>query len=310
MNLRDGQGLPGLRPRLSMAMPSRLATSGLLDSAPGLFGIDPNGNPSDNPSDNRSRAFSWSLEAWQLNTASLAHIQCADHSLTAGSFLASDCRFVDQPTPDHAVNLVQIRGEWMPAPGLSFGLGAFRSDTNPLPVNAYSADYALPFDRAGAIDPAGASLVDGLDLNLSFGIRTEQLGDFLVGLQLARYRQRMTLSDGAYGLETLYRPEGTITDHAHSAQLALGWQLGDFRTDLLGQHRQASMLLSGGYAPAEFNSFDLEFSWQPRNASLSIGVSNVLDAQPRAEGADAGQNSEAVESVFGRIPYVRYKHDL
>ncbi len=302
MSLRDGQGLPGLRPRLSMTLPNRLATPSLLDSGPSLFNASAD--------DNRSSAFSWSLEAWQLNTASLAHIQCADHSLTAGSFLASDCRFVDQPTPDHAVNLVQVRGEWMPAPGLSFGLGAFRNETNPLPVNAYSAGYALPFDRAGAIDLAGASLVDGLDLNLSFGIRTEQLGDFLVGLQLARYRQRMTLGDGAYGLEALYGQEGTFTDHAHSAQLALGWQLGDFRTDLLGQHRQAPMLLSGGYAPAEFSSFDLEFSWQPRNASLSIGVSNVLDAQPRAEGADAGQTNEAVESVFGRIPYVRYKHDL
>ena len=70
------------------------------------------------------------------------------------------------------------------------------------------------------------------------------------------------------------------------------------------------MLFSSGYSPAEFSSFDLEFSWRPRNGSLSIGVSNVLDAQPRAENLDNAGRDEALDGVFGRIPYVRYKHDL
>jgi hypothetical protein len=300
LTLRDSQGLPGVRPRISMS----------------LTDINPNSGSalSMNDSGNDRSAFSWSLEAWQLNTASLAHIQCRDHALTSNSFLASDCRFVDQPTPDNAVNLVQVRGEWMAAPNLKVGMGAFvnpsdRDNYPPLYTAIDGAVTTTDYLNANGSEINAANLVDGLDVNLSFGIQTEHVGDFLIGLQLARYRQRLTLGDLGIGLEGLLNDQSD-NEYAHSAQLALGWQLGNFRTDVMGQHREAPMLFSSGYSPAEFSSFDLEFSWRPRNGSLSIGVSNVLDSQPRADNLENVGGDEALDGVFGRIPYVRYKHDL
>jgi len=293
--LRDSQGLPGVRPRISMRMPIGGAESMAI---------------ADNSAQRSS--FSWSLEAWQLNTASLAHIQCSEQAMTANSFLASDCRFVDQPTPDNAVNLVQVRGEWTATPNFRMGLGAFvnPNDEDPYPPLAATGARPAAYLSANAGDIDAANVVDGLDINLSFGIQTEYVGDFLIGLQLARYRQRLSLGDAIYGIDPLSSLDPRSREYAHSAQLALGWQLGNFRTDVMGQHRQAPMLFSDGYSPAEFSSFDLEFSWQPRNGSLSIGVSNVLDAQPRAETLDNDGQGEALDGVFGRIPYVRYKHDL
>lgn len=73
----------------------------------------------------RRATVSWSLEAWEMNTASLAHIQCSRATRTIEAFLVEDCRFVDQPLPDDSSSLIQVQGRWMAAPGLSIGAGAF-----------------------------------------------------------------------------------------------------------------------------------------------------------------------------------------
>jgi hypothetical protein len=292
---RDALGLPGLRPRLTMSIPLR-AGGGLQreDAGP----------------------FSWSLEAWQLNTASLAHIQCHRLTSTIDSYLAEDCRFVDQPIPEHAVNLVQVRGEWAAAPGLSVGVGAFSVQPEPRFSNTSLSALQGPAAGMGLL-PMADSPSDGLDFNISFGIAHDRVGDFLVGLQLARYRHNMSLLD--LGMSRFDDPlsllhAGDFERYANSAQLAVGWRRGSFSGDLLASSREVPLYLgSGQYAQAPLNSFDLEFSWRAvRNASITIGVSNVLDAAPR--GADEGLLEPGIEDplehIFGRIPYVRYKHDL
>lgn len=294
LSSRDSLGLPGLRPRLTLNLAG-----------------DNDGWSNEAAPTSRS-AFSWSLETWQLNTASLAHIQCNQHSMTVDAFLAEDCRFVDQPLPEDSVNLVQVRGEWTARPGISMGVGAFHGVSDRSPLSPLLGSTALP---AGGLSVAGlpgapAQAMDGLDVNLSFGISTERVGDFLVGLQLARYRQRMSLAD----LGLADSNPGLLYDYNHyanSAQLALGWRRGNFSGDLLGQHHRDVPLFMGGQpgSLAPYNSFDLEFSWRPRNASISIGISNLLDASPRADEVD-GVMEDPLEQVFGRIPYVRYKHDL
>jgi hypothetical protein len=285
---RDDSGLPGLRPRLTMRVP--------LDQ--GQLGSDPS----------ERSAFSWSLETWQLNTASLAHIQCNQHTLTIDTFVAEDCQFVDEPTPGNAVNLVQVRGEWVAAPGLSFGMSAFHSQ----PTGSHRSMMVQPTSAWRSPSPlnlfdAENSSSDGLDLNLSFGISTERVGDFLVGLQVARYRQRMSMTE--LGMMSDPMADFGANHYANSAQLSLGWRKGSFGGDLLGQHRDTPLWLAGGSGVAPLNSFDLEFSWRPRNASLSVGISNVLDSGPRLDEPDSGME-DPLENVFGRIPYVRYKHDL
>lgn len=287
-------GLPRERPRLSMSMPlsSRRSSLAAADEEAGS-------------------AFSWSLKAWQMNTASLAHIQCSQGMMTMNSYLAQDCRFVDGPVPSDSVNLLQVSGDWMAAPGLQLGISAFRGDESP----AAGAEQPFAFD----LDPdllarrtadTGDGAVEGMDVNVSFGIQTERVGDFLVGLQLARYRQRMSLTELGMPFEPLDAHDETY--YSNSAQLLLGWRRGSFSGEMLGHHRELPLWLGADDAPGTLNSFDLEFSWHAqRNASLSIGVSNVMDASPRADEPNAEAALEdPLESVYGRIPYVRYKQDL
>ena len=281
------------RPRLTMHLP--------LDTAAG---------PAGQGDSERSR-FSWSLEAWQLNTASLAHIQCNQHTATIDSFIAQDCRFVDQPVPDNAVNLVQVRGEWMPAPGLAVGLGAYHGERNPQrPAFQNNSPY-LPWTAGfGEMDVMNSlRQVDGLDLNVSFGLSTDRLGDFLMGLQLARYRQRHSLADFGFSPDEVLAGR-TTADYLNSAQLSLGWRRGSVGGELLGQYRELPFWMSTPGSASSLSSFDLEFSWRPRNSALSIGISNVLDSSPRVDENLDPVREEAADSIFGRIPYVRYKHDL
>ncbi len=285
---RDALGLPGTRPRLTMNMTS--SQNALVE--------------------NNESAFSWSLEAWQLNTASLAHIQCNRHTSTVDAFLAEDCRFVDQPVPEDAVNLVQVRGEWTAKPGITLGVGAFHSSGGHATFRPGMAMLQPMSHEANGLSGPRAQSVDGLDVNVSFGISTERVGDFLVGLQLARYRQRMSLSDLGFTQPGL-PPSHDYSRYGNSAQFALGWRRGNFSGDLLGHHYRDVPLWLGSQpgSMSPYNSFDLEFSWRPRNASISIGISNLLDAAPRGEEGDTALE-DPLEHVFGRIPYVRYKHDL
>jgi hypothetical protein len=286
---RDATGLPGLRPRLTMSLPMQ---------RDGLSSVEDD------------RMFSWSLEAWQLNTASLAHIQCNRLTSTIDSFLAEDCRFVEDPVPQGSVNLMRVSGQWTAAPGLDLNIGAFsaRSDGDVLPV---AETFLFP-----GVDPvAGMRSGEGLDAGVSFGIANERVGDFLIGLQVARYRQRMSLLDLGFGSQDMGAlAGGDFERYANSAQLAVGWRRGRFSGDLLGQTRDVPVWLAPGqYGQAALNSFDLEFSWRAvRNASITIGVSNVLDAAPRnldEPVLDPGLE-DPMEQIYGRIPYVRYKHDL
>lgn len=293
-------GLPGQRPRLAMTLPR----FGLADAASSASGNKERGE---------SSAFSWSLETWQMNTASLAHIQCSQGMLTMDTYVAQNCRFVDQPLPGDAMSLVKVSGDWLAAPGLRVGLSAYTSDdgaaSSPAWLDPWAMDGASELLFANALDA-----VEGLDFNVSFGIQTERVGDFLVGLQLARYRQRAGLAELALasaGLSSTALTEAA--QYGNSAQLLLGWRRGRFSGEMLGQHRELPPWISSYTAAPTFSSFDLELSWKTqRNASLSIGVSNVMDTLPRAadeRGSDAVLE-DPMESIYGRIPYVRYKQDL
>ena len=290
----DAFGLPGLRPRLTMSIPLQGAGD---------------------PARDQGGPFSWSLNAWQLNTASLAHIQCHRLTSTIDAYLAEDCRFVDRPLPESAVNLVQVRGEWTAAPGLSLGIGAFSLGSGAVigpdsPAVAWTLGPGLG-RQAALVRPT-----EGVDFDISFGIEHERVGDFLVGLQLARYKQRMSLLDfgfGRFGEMDSSRP-GEFERYANSAQLVLGWRRGSFSSDLFASSREVPLYVGGSqYTLAPLNSFDLEFSWRAvRNTSISVGVSNILDASPRAAedvALEPGMD-DPLESIFGRIPYVRFKHDL
>ena len=57
-------------------------------------------------------------------------------------------------------------------------------------------------------------------------------------------------------------------------------------------------------------TFDVYFTWRtPWNANLSVGTTNVLNSG--AEDKSKTENGlDPFESIYGRIPYVRYQQDL
>lgn len=278
------------RPRLAVALSPSLRSD--LDDAPTL---------------------SWSLEAWEVNTASLAHIQCSRATRTIESFLVEDCRFVDRPLPDDSTNLVQVRGRWLAAPGLSVSAGAF-AGRRPTGAPEISSLFAGPLSQTGPAGLPATERVEGLNMNVSFGLRMGQIGDLLLDLQLERYRQSSdpfsnlsALAPTPFDPSRLSFAERDEVNHA--GQLGLGWRGRQFSADVTGQYRELPYWLGDGYRGEGFRSFDIEFSWRaPARSSISVGVSNVLDELPT--GAPDSNVQDAVDGIYGRIPYVRYKHDL
>jgi hypothetical protein len=58
-------------------------------------------------------------------------------------------------------------------------------------------------------------------------------------------------------------------------------------------------------------TFDVHFTWRtPWNANLSVGASNVMNAGSEPKSSAESQPVDPLESIYGRIPYVRYKQDL
>ncbi|NKI35039.1 TonB-dependent receptor [Wenzhouxiangella sp. XN79A] len=258
-------------------------------------------------------AFSWSLNAWELNTASLAHVRCSRATRRLESFLVEDCRIIDQPLPADAGSLVQLRGQWVAAPGLQIGAGAFAGRDlpgqgfQPLAIDAVEA----------ALDPRipVSETVEGVNMNISFGLQTRRIGDLLLDLQLERYRRSQADYTAGLGFTPLIDGQlpasGLDSDVETAGRLGIGWQLNRFRADLTGQYRELPYWLGEQVRGEGFSSFDIELSWRaPANASISVGVTNLLDQRPdAADGSDTALDA-SIDRIYGRIPYVRYKHDL
>lgn len=290
--LMPGDDARDLRPRLSVSLldgGSPLSPEGRSARAGGAFG----------------ERFFWSLETdyRPVFLQPRAHIHCQRGTMTETAYLAEECRFVDRPLPDNSVNLVQVRGQWMATPRVSVGLGVFRGESyvDPMPV----MPAVSPLNWIG--DPNQA---EGIDLDLSVGLDAGRMGDLLMDLQVARYRDKVTGLAGLDGtwLSTDPGPWSVDDGYHHAAQLSLGWRKGDFSGGIQGHYRDH--VVQAGQPPFSLSTFDIEFSWRTSwNAKLSLGASNFLRAQPPEAGAEPAL-VDPQESMFGRIPYVRYKQDL
>jgi hypothetical protein len=89
------------------------------------------------------------------------------------------------------------------------------------------------------------------------------------------------------------------------------WSHGAFSSGIQAFYREPVNFLNRDSLDA-MTTFDVHFTWRtPWNANLSVGASNVLSGGGLDSKANAkNQPADPFESIYGRIPYVRYKQDL
>ena len=128
-----------------------------------------------------------------------------------------------------------------------------------------------------------------------------------VGLQLTR-----VLDSGTEGI--FYATPGasnwTIAKPYDSARLSFDWNRGPFSGGVDSYYRSPVSFLNRNELDRAA-TFDVHFSWRaPWNASLSVGASNVLGSGNTETTTQESNLVDPLESIYGRIPYVRYKQDL
>ena len=88
------------------------------------------------------------------------------------------------------------------------------------------------------------------------------------------------------------------------------WSGGAFSSGIQGYYRDSVDFLSRNSVDS-LTTFDVHFTWRtPWNGNLSVGTSNVLNAGSEDSVNIENQPVDPLESIYGRIPYVRYKQDL
>jgi hypothetical protein len=268
------------------------------------------------------------LEEQATHFRSLGSIHCENGTLDAVSYRASNCHFIDDASTIRASTL-SIGGRYQVSDAASASLNLFQVRNNASspyrPGNdarlANSLDPLQP--RTGVTNPlfsvlnpgfgadGGLSALDseltGIDVQFQVGLSTDSAGDLVVGLQLTRI-----LEGGAQG--AFYALPGvqgwTLSEPVNSANLNLDWNLGAFSGGIQSYYRSTVEFLNRS-AVDEQASFDVHFTWRaPWNASVSVGATNILNAGSDNTRPGNTTISDPLESIYGRIPYVRYKQDL
>lgn len=257
---------------------------------------------------------------------SLGSIHCENGVLDTVSYRASNCYFIDDDNRTSAA-AVSIGASYQRNDKIRASLNLFREERNR--SNNFQG-AALSAGNSALIDPLGLGLLTGnalldtsdpigalpgftnmertgIDVEFQVGISTDQAGDLVLGLQLTR-----VLDSGMEGV--FYASPGaanwTIAKPYDSARLSLDWQQGAFSGGLDSYYRSPVSFADRRELDQQA-TFDVHFSWRaPWNASLSVGASNLLGAGADESPVTDGTLADPLESIYGRIPYVRYKQDL
>lgn len=257
----------------------------------------------------------------------LGSIHCQNGVLEQGSYRASDCYFINQA---NVLKQDQI------AMSLRYGNENFNTS-----IGIFQRESSLRQQNAGKLaNPLGGALVSadlltstqsnplmsnfsarqplnylqaettGLDMEFQLGLTTDKAGAVRLGLQLTR------ILDATYDAGFAYSPGGqngvnnwTIASPVDSARLGIDWNKGNFSGGIQGFYREQVEFLNRDSLDS-VTTFDVHFTWRaPWNANLSIGTTNLLNA-----GKEGNKNNSRLqdpfESIYGRIPYVRYQQDL
>jgi hypothetical protein len=294
----------------------------LLDSGTSLLGLDATLNAPLSDSFNLSAGVERRLGATQFQ--SLGSIQCHNGTLRADSYTASGCRFVNEPIAGTDQRRIDL-GARFDFANASASIDWFTQEadftaTPAFPVNRPAAPLVLdntllspglgnPLIAGASTDPMQYlnSEATGVDLNFKVGIATSNSGDIQLGLAFGRILEAEYRGLYGNGVEAL---SWTVAEPFNTARMGIEWSRGSFSGGVQGFYREPVDFLDRNSLDS-LTTFDVHFTWRtPWNADLSVGASNVLDA-----GSEAGANVDSppvdpLESIYGRIPYVRYKQDL
>ncbi len=255
----------------------------------------------------------------------LGSIHCQNGVLDAVSYRASDCTFVDDGPGQEARRIVigagydlgdNARASINLFQDSARGSGAYQPGLDALTATQWLDPFQAGFGSGallGGFDPMQPGVVSGsrertgVDVEFQVGFSTDQAGDLVLGLQLTRVLDSGT--DGAF-YATPGAQNWTIAQPYDSARLSFDWNRGNFSGGIDSYYRSPIDLVGASDLDRQ-TTFDVHFSWRaPWNASLSVGASNVLGAGSDDSPVNENPLADPLESIYGRIPYVRYKQDL
>jgi hypothetical protein len=264
---------------------------------------------------------------YQSQFQSLGSIHCVNGTLKPDSYTASGCRFVDDSAATFDRSTLSLGAS------MEFGaeFGAVSSSINWFTIQSANGQRNLNpanrFNQAPLLDPinysettlnrilpglSAATALDseasGVDLNFQVGFTTDLAGEVQLGLALTRvYDANLNGLNGEIFTPLAWND----AEPFNAASLGIEFHRGNFSGGVRGFYREQIDFLDRQSLDS-LGTFDVHFTWRaPWNANLSIGASNVLGAgteEPNA--ADKPVSSDRFESIYGRIPYVRYQQDL
>jgi len=258
---------------------------------------------------------------------SLGSIHCQNGVLEQGSYRASDCHFINQ---------VNVLKQDQVAMGLRYGkenfsasVSIFQQESDMRQQNTGNLGRALGSLLVGAdlLTPTQSnplmpsfgvdqslnylqSETAGLDMEFQVGLTMDRAGAVRLGLQLTRVLDASYDAGyaGSSGTQSGVQ-NWTIASPVDSARMDLDWNKGNFSGGIQGFYREQVEFLNRESLDS-MTTFDVHFTWRaPWNANLSFGTTNVLNAG-NEDNNNESHLQDPFESVYGRIPYVRYQQDL
>mgnify|MGYP005839132651 CR=1 FL=1 len=255
---------------------------------------------------------------------SLGSIQCMNGTLGPDSYIASGCRFVNEPLASSEQQRISL-GARYDSNKASASVGWFTQDASlstgtaqrfdPGVATATPGSHFLSrqlvnplLAETGASDPLRMlnSQASGVDLKFKVGLTTDTSGDLRLGLAFTR------IFDAGYeGSHSIGDPiSWAIAEPFNAGRMNLEWTRGSFSSGVQGFYRDSVNLLDRNSLDS-VTTFDVYFTWRtPWRAHLTVGAGNVLNAGNNSTVSNDAKPADPLESIYGRIPYVRYKQDL
>jgi hypothetical protein len=256
---------------------------------------------------------------------SLGSIQCVNGTLRPDSYTASGCRFVNEPlaTIDQQRMDLGARLDFSTAsaslswfsqesaldqPGVRQlnRMGGSQAVMSNGLLTPMLANPLLSPDLGDPLQYMNAE-ASGVDLNFKLGIATDTRGDIRLGLAFSRVLEADYTGLYLQGAEAL---SWTLAEPFDSARMNVEWSRGAFSTGIQAYYRDSVEFLNRDSLDS-LTTFDVHFTWRtPWNANLSVGATNLLGSGPDSAASTENPPADPLESIYGRIPYVRYKQDL